>query len=104
VSDWYYNIGTLISNASYLGKDNLVIKYGYLMHTQVAETILELPRWSGYTTYPDTRVLRTSYTVTRKERYKATPYGFARNPNDLTGKQWAILGALGLTKAPKTIK
>lgn len=101
--DWYYNIGTLVSNASYMGQDGLVLKYGYLMHTQVAEVTYEIPAWEGYT-LEGSRTLRTAYTITRKERYRATPYGFARNPNDFTGKQWAILGALGLTKAPRTLK
>jgi hypothetical protein len=39
-----------------------------------------------------------STTVERKERIKATPFGFGLVDSDFTNRQWAILAALGITR------
>jgi hypothetical protein len=99
--DWYFNIGTVINNASLLSRDGLVLRYGYLMNTTVNETILEVPDW-GFTASTKAP-LRALYNSTRKSRIRANPYGFDRNPNSFTGSQWSILAALGLTMAPNKL-
>ncbi len=101
LADWYANIGTIVSNASHIGEDGLVLNYGYLMHQRDVETIYVLPDF-GFTAATRSE-WRTSYKTVEKHRYRATPYGFARNPESFNGKQWAILGALGLTKAPRKL-
>lgn len=102
LSDWNMNVGDILSNASALGKDGLVIRYGYLMRTTVAERTLQLdplPLSRGGVSPTATLTLRT----TRKERIAATPYGFGLNPSTFSLRQWAILGALGMTKAPEIL-
>jgi len=100
--DWYLNIGTLISNAQAFSSDDLVLRYGYLMNTTVSEYVKTTDDSFGFTS-KDRAPISTSYRTTRKQRFRANPYGFAQNPNSFSGKQWAILGALGMTKAPKRL-
>lgn len=102
LADWNMNIGANIANASSLGNDGLVLRYGYLMIESVTShtsTLTGPTRANGGTggTWSVTCVTHS------KKRIRATPYGFGSNPASYTSKQWAILGALGLTKAPKTL-
>lgn len=96
--DWHVNLGTMISNAEALSSDGLVLKYGYIMCRTTIETTATsygpvLP--NGYKG-PYT----TTWKTDSKTRYRANPYGFSLNPSSYTARQWAILGSLGLTKAP----
>jgi len=99
--DWFVNIGTIVSNANALQSDDLVLRYGYLMNHSVHETIHEVPAWgiSSSTLAPH----RTLFRSERKSRTRANPYGFAKSPNSFSGQQWAILAALGMTKAPRRL-
>jgi hypothetical protein len=99
--DWWYNIGDLASNATYLQSDGLVMRYGYLMcHTREFNRFYipssDITFWGG--AKPGT--VSVTFTRESKERYRASPYGFSQNPSSFTARQWAILGALGLTRAP----
>jgi hypothetical protein len=44
-----------------------------------------------------------SFQTKVKKRLRATPYGFGLDPNwsDFTDRQLSILGALGITRAPR---
>jgi len=98
LADWYVNIGTNIANASALTEDGLVMRYGYLMTETISDHVITIngPRTkSGYA-----GPFKTIYRTVVKERVKASPYGFALNPSGFTARQWAILAALGFTKAP----
>jgi len=104
--DWRFAIGSALSTATRLSEDGLVIRYGYLMaHTRVTTTIsTPVARWV-------TGNLRGSVPATfvqlrkeRKERIRATPYGFGLNTNDFSDVQWAILAALGMTRAPRALR
>lgn len=101
LSDWEVNIGVNISNMTALGQDNLALRYGYLMHESVfrhyvsTSPVTSYSGWSG--------PIRSTYRFTTKERVRSTPFGFGSNPASFTERQWAILGALGLTKAPKVL-
>lgn len=100
--DWKYNIGDIISNATLIGQDGLVLRYGYLMcHTRVKSTS-SIP---SVTFAGGAESGRVSNTVTRetKERLRATPYGFGVTAGGFNAKQWTILGALGLTMAPNKL-
>jgi hypothetical protein len=97
LSDWYVNIGDNIANASRLQADGLVMKYGYLMQETVTKhtclvtgPVLKTGEGSGG--------FLTTYCSSRKVRKKATPYGFGSNPASFTGRQWAILSALGFAR------
>lgn len=100
LADWFANIGPILSNASLFSADGLVMKYGYLMRHSVAETSVSLPNVifrDGARAGTVTNIFRSS----RKERVKATPYGFGLDMSALSTRQWAILGALGMSRAPR---
>jgi len=102
--DWRVNVGENISNATALASDGLVIRYGYLMvKTTVRHTYtLVGPRLNSNATQ---RVPYTIQFVTEtKERYRASPFGFGSNPASFTGRQWAILASLGMTKGDKALR
>ncbi len=109
LADWSFNIGDIISNSTYLSSDGLVMKYGYLMRHTMAYNRYIIPRGARFASLAaggkgvETGPIYTVFGRETKERYKATPYGFGLNPSDFSLKQWAILGALGLTKAPKVL-
>lgn len=102
-SDWNYNVGIVLSNLESFSRDNLVLRYGYLMYSsETRHEIVAFPSgaYHGSTIGGMKGPFKTTYCNNRKGRVKASPYGFSQNPNTYTGKQWAILGALGMTKAP----
>lgn len=98
--DYQGNIGDVMKNVSYLGKDGLQLVYGYIMAETSYERREEFSGYnnpSGYYTNPPlktTNVLR--YTV--KHRLKANPFGFGVSLTALTPQQSAILTALGLSR------
>jgi hypothetical protein len=98
LSDWNMNIGTNIANATALASDGLVYKYGYLMCETTVDyhSVVRTPglKSGGFSTF------NTIYRTVRKERVKASPFGFSLVPGSFTARQWTILGALGYTKAP----
>jgi hypothetical protein len=103
LADWYANIGENLTVASAFQSDGLVLKYGYVMRKVIATKM--------YTYTPDPQFLAAGYpvshavlTTTSKERIKSSPYGFGLNTGDFNDRQWAILGALGLTKAPRSLR
>jgi hypothetical protein len=92
-ADWFSNTGDIIHNVSHLGHDGLAMEYGYLMHSQVY-TVNRAALW----TVPVPNVA-SSYSSQEKilVRKAATPYGFGIDMSALTGRQTAILAALGIT-------
>jgi hypothetical protein len=102
LADWFANIGDIVSNASSLQEDNLVLRYGYLMCESTQDVIYTAYGFK-FTNY-DPGPLVTSFRQTRKERIRATPFGFGLNPASFDARQWAILGALALTKTPTSLK
>lgn len=90
--DWFGSIGSLLSNANAIASDGLVLRYGYLMRETVMNRSLALNLGSV--------PCHVTYSTTRKERVRASPYGFGLNPGSFSTRQWAILGALGLSRAP----
>lgn len=98
--DWRYNVGDNIKNASLLASDGLVIKYGYLMCTTSTVTTHTLEGWTDWSGSSYGPISATFYSI-KKERHRASPYGFGTNPASLSDKQWAILAALGFTRGWK---
>jgi hypothetical protein len=102
--DWAVDIGGLLSLSTSFATDGLVLKYGYLMcHTRAFN---RFTLQSGVTFTPSnfkTGPISSTFFRETKERRKATPYGFGVNLEGLNPFQWSILGALGLTKAPRIL-
>jgi len=99
--DWFVCIQDALAVSSMFQTDGLVLKYGYLMRHQVLRNTYAV---TGTPLYgASVGAVIHSYVVEQKERMKATPYGFGINLNALTSTQWAILAALGLTKAPNIL-
>ncbi len=98
--DWFGTFGDFLQTTSLLSSDGLVMKYGYLMRHTVQHNTYSMP--SGFTFKGGIKTGPVSYRLSRetKERVQATPYGFGLLPTNFSVRQWAILGALGLTKAP----
>jgi hypothetical protein len=90
-ADWFANTGDIMTNISNLGKDGLVMQYGYSMMERVLRSESKA-RFDGILTK------RTQETV-HKRRMPATPYGFGVNLSTLSPKQVAIIAALGLSRS-----
>lgn len=100
-SDWTNSIGDVIHNWSAFANDGLVMHYGYIMEHQHRETTYALV---GLTLRGGEKPALTQTFVTEtKVRRKATPYGFGLNPSSFSAKQWSIIGALGISRAPKSL-
>lgn len=99
LADWQWNFGEMISNSNRLSQDGLVLRYGYLMVHDIVRRVISQPTIGLFD-----RNLGTASVVTTtesKRRFRATPYGFSQNPDSWNPRQWAILAALGLTKADR---
>lgn len=98
-ADWVSNAGDVMTNLSAFSRDGLVMVYGYVMCEYTATDTyrlegLSFPGHSG----PLTQVFETKV----KKRIRATPYGFGLDPAAFTTRQWAILGALGVSRSSRT--
>lgn len=105
--DWFVDIGDIISNATAISLDGQLLQYGYLMRTTTKEMIIttDAPVENVSTGGNTNSVgnLTANFVFQRKERIRATPFGFGLNPNSFSAQQWAVLGALGMTKAPRSL-
>lgn len=91
LADWFANFGDVMFNLSYLTDNSRILIYGYLMRTS---TITRRYEWSKAGVGTSTQ----DFTVTRKVRIKASPFGFGLRDEDLTPFQWSILSALGIQR------
>nr|QDH89483.1 MAG: hypothetical protein H4Bulk461134_000001 [Leviviridae sp.] len=100
LTDYFLDVGSALKTADLLRNDSLVMKYGYMMRRfQTTVTRTSTVRFKGQSPI-DVSITKQKLV---KERYKATPFGFGLNPAGFTDRQWAILGALGLSKGPKSL-
>jgi hypothetical protein len=92
--DWFANFNHVITNLSYLGRDGLYLRHGYIMATYRDTQTYEMSKLVG--DIP----LRTTANITyiRKYRVKASPFGFGLTFKDLDGFQTSILAAIGISK------
>jgi hypothetical protein len=101
--DWFGNFTAVVQNADALTSDSLSLQYGYVMHHyQVRREIVVkgMSDYQGQSIPPVVAYL----TVDSKTRTRATPYGFGLDLSNLSPRQWAIVGALGGTKAPRSLR
>jgi len=105
--DWFANVGPILSNVSAFQNDGLVLKYGYVMEKTTRTMNRSTNMGSLYApvlrSYNHPAVCYDEFLTEVKRRQKATPFGFGLNTAAFSGRQWAILGALGLTRGPKTL-
>lgn len=104
-ADWIFNFGDVISNVTAFSSDKLTMRYGYVMlHAKMVQKfyMTNEVRFSDH--IPRNQIWQ-EFTTEVKSRQKATPYGFGLDPSvDFTARQWAILGALGMTQGPGLLK
>lgn len=100
--DWFVNIGPVLHNLSAFGQDGLVLRYGYLMSHSVRRVDIVNNKIQCVGTFPN-GTHRSRIALESKRRIRATPFGFGLLMNQLSVRQWAILGALGMTKAPGVV-
>jgi len=93
--DWFTNTGDVITNISNLGRDGMVMQYGYAMHHKETRTVISghFRQYNGVNV-PFYREYGTIY----KTRLPASPYGFGVSSSSLSAKQLAIIAALGLSR------
>ena len=100
-ADWFANTGDVIHNLSAFGNDSLVMRWGYIMcHYTCRDTYLaEGVSLKGNASGPLTQTFVTDV----KKRVKATPYGFGLDTGTFSERQWAILGALGISRGSRLL-
>jgi hypothetical protein len=101
LADWKLNTGTVLHNLSAFAQDGLVMRWGYVMEETKVSTTYALTGGKFCDGTP-TDCTQT-FTSIRRGRSRATPYGFGLNPASFTNRQWSILAALGMTRAPKIL-
>jgi hypothetical protein len=81
--------------------DSLVMRWGYIMcHYTCRDTYLaEGVSLKGNASGPLTQTFITDV----KKRVKATPYGFGLDTGSFSERQWAILGALGISRGSRLL-
>jgi len=100
--DWFGNFGAVVENANALTSDSLVLRYGYIMHHyKVTREVTVKVMDKNFNPLPD---ITAYFTTDSKVRTRATPYGFGLDLSNLNPRQWAILGALGLTSSPRSLR
>jgi hypothetical protein len=102
LADWFGNVGDIATNVSHFQKDGLVMPYGYMMcqQTGIKRSVLSRLDWSSRGQHMPKTVV-TTLTCERKQRRKAHPFGFGVTDAMLDTRQVAILGALGISNAPR---
>jgi len=100
-ADWFGTTGDVLHNISALGRDGLVLQYGYMMSRNVK--ISQGTIAARATAQPRFSYSPGSIYIERgiKQRRPATPYGFGIDLKSLSTKQISILAALGLSKGGK---
>jgi len=100
--DWFVDFGDVLTNAVAFSQDGLVLRYGYIMCESTLDRVSTIDKLliNGDSMGP----LSTTYRTVRKERLKASPFGFGIQPAQFSAQQWAILGALGMTKGSNLLR
>jgi len=107
--DWFTSVGDVVQNVTRRARHHIVAEYGYVMCSEdftyaapahmivMSGTFSSLSRLNG--TAPEKVLDGVSKTVYAfRQREVANPYGFGITFASLSGYQWSILAALGLTR------
>lgn len=100
--DWYVDIGGLLAYQQDVADYSLVSRRaGLVVDREINSSLGLQARAYDPIQSCSSSVGISSSTYRTQVRYPASPYGVAASWSDLNGRQWAILGALGLAKAPR---
>lgn len=94
--DWFTGLGKHIERLDDFVQDGIVAKYLYVMET--IEKVITKTSVLNFYDFPVTVDFQRSYTKKIRENADS-PYGFNAPWNILSPRQWAILGAIGITRS-----
>jgi len=96
-SDWFFNLGSIATNLGAFGRDNLMLRRGYIMCESTSRHTYSN---SGITFngYGPTGPISQWFESKTKVRRKASPWGFGMNLGSFSAKQIAIMTALGVSR------
>lgn len=97
-ADWVSNVGDIAHNVSAFSNDGLVMQYGYVMERASIAHTYELKGVRMVDRPSDVLNLSQTFRTVTKQRQAASPYGFGINESSFTGRQVAIVAALGLAR------
>nr|UJQ85634.1 MAG: hypothetical protein 1 [Leviviridae sp.] len=106
LADWVSNAGDIMTNVSRFSRDGLVMRYGYIMENTFRSYSIDCQNVSVSRSWGGPRDLfscSTSWTEEFKVRQTATPFGFGLTAESFDPRQWAILGALGISRGPNVL-
>lgn len=94
--DWFSGFGKFIERLDDFVVDGIVSRYLYIMKS----TEKSVTKTSVLNFKQGQRVLQWKRNLSTKQRKVAdSPYGFDQTWNNLSIRQWAILGAIGITRS-----
>lgn len=102
--DWFTNVGPVLENMVNTAEYHVVADYAYVMahesysYLRKGSGVYGTGTFSTSSPNPVTVWASTQRKYEWKTRVAAHPYGFGITDASLTGYQWSILGALGLTR------
>lgn len=93
--DWISNVGDHVDHLSDIWADSIANKYLYVMqHKKTVRKIIQtLPFVSGTVPLTFSRIIES-----KQRQEGSSPYGFSLSLSDLTPRQLAIAGALGISR------
>lgn len=108
--DWFSNAGDIVSNASANAVSNETMDYAYSMRsyssvtesqTKITIPYMTTAGWHEPLGHGSGSDITTSCSrgVESKTRVAASPFGFGITLGSLSGYQWSILAALGISRA-----
>jgi len=101
-ADWFTNAGDVVRNLDAFANDGLVLAWGYVMeqHTVTERRTLRGALLAGTPVEGSQlpSVITTDFSVIRRRRRKATPFGFGFDMGTLSLRQKSILGALAASR------
>jgi hypothetical protein len=92
--DWFSNWGDVLGNLDNELAENLAAKYAFVMRTR--QEYVGVKQYFNTSSPFDHTFF---YEIHRKCRKQANPFGFGLTWDDLSLRQWSILGALGITRS-----
>jgi hypothetical protein len=101
--DWFTSAGDVVANMSAGVADRLAADYYYLMQERGAysERESQCTFMREADMQPITVSGKASENWYHKRRVRGDPFGLNTSPNNLSGMQLSILGALGLSRLPR---
>lgn len=93
--DWCSNVGDVVETISNAGADGVVSKNLYVMVQRVKQLVFT----QTMNLYSGTRAVSWRRVISSKQRdHASTPFGFGLSPTELSGRQFSILTALGISR------